>query len=106
MNLIVFVWFLIRLKELLRAKLIECGWRDQLKALCKGKNTSQISLKSLHMFRGCFVKQPHCFLFVCFAEVIKEKGIENVTVEDLVAGVTPKGRGRPYLTVHPTIFFI
>uniref|UniRef100_A0A9J8B2J2 Transcription and mRNA export factor ENY2 n=1 Tax=Cyprinus carpio carpio TaxID=630221 RepID=A0A9J8B2J2_CYPCA len=48
------------LKELLRAKLIECGWRDQLKALCK--------------------------------EVIKEKGIENVTVEDLVAGVTPKGR--------------
>lgn len=28
-----------------------------------------------------------------FAEVIKEKGIENVTVEDLVAGVTPKGRG-------------
>uniref|UniRef100_A0A3B1IJ78 Transcription and mRNA export factor ENY2 n=1 Tax=Astyanax mexicanus TaxID=7994 RepID=A0A3B1IJ78_ASTMX len=48
------------LKELLRAKLIECGWRDQLKAHCK--------------------------------EVIKEKGIENVTVEDLVAGVTPKGR--------------
>lgn len=28
-----------------------------------------------------------------FAEVIKEKGIENVTVEDLVAGITPKGRG-------------
>lgn len=104
MNLIVFVWFLIRLKELLRAKLIECGWRDQLKALCKGKNTNLISLKSLHIFHGCFVKQHHCF--VCFAEVIKEKGIENVTVEDLVAGVTPKGRGRPYLTVQPTIIFI
>uniref|UniRef100_A0A670K3X7 ENY2 transcription and export complex 2 subunit n=1 Tax=Podarcis muralis TaxID=64176 RepID=A0A670K3X7_PODMU len=25
-----------RLKELLRAKLIECGWKDQLKAHCKG----------------------------------------------------------------------
>lgn len=25
-----------RLKELLRAKLVECGWKDQLKALCKG----------------------------------------------------------------------
>lgn len=35
----------------------------------------------------------------CFAEVIKEKGIENVTVEDLVAGVTPKGRGRLKLTL-------
>uniref|UniRef100_A0A9J8DJ80 Transcription and mRNA export factor ENY2 n=1 Tax=Cyprinus carpio carpio TaxID=630221 RepID=A0A9J8DJ80_CYPCA len=55
-----FFFFFLRLKELLRAKLIECGWRDQVKALCK--------------------------------EVIKEKGLENVTVEDLVAGVTPKGR--------------
>uniref|UniRef100_A0A803Y7W1 ENY2 transcription and export complex 2 subunit n=1 Tax=Meleagris gallopavo TaxID=9103 RepID=A0A803Y7W1_MELGA len=25
-----------RLKDLLRAKLIECGWKDQLKAHCKG----------------------------------------------------------------------
>lgn len=25
-----------RLKELLRAKLVECGWKDQLKAQCKG----------------------------------------------------------------------
>uniref|UniRef100_A0A8C6FDU4 Transcription and mRNA export factor ENY2 n=1 Tax=Monodon monoceros TaxID=40151 RepID=A0A8C6FDU4_MONMO len=46
--------------ELLRAKLIECGWKDQLKAHCK--------------------------------EVIKEKGLEHVTVDDLVAEVTPKGR--------------
>lgn len=37
----------------------------------------------------------HLTVFVClfFAEVIKEKGLENVTVEDLVAGITPKGRG-------------
>lgn len=26
-----------RLKELLQQKLIECGWRDQVKAHCKGK---------------------------------------------------------------------
>lgn len=25
-----------RLKELLRAKLTECGWKDQMKAHCKG----------------------------------------------------------------------
>nr|XP_011721372.1 transcription and mRNA export factor ENY2 [Macaca nemestrina] len=49
-----------RLKELLRAKLIECGWKDQLKAHCE--------------------------------EVIKEKGLEHVTADDLVAEITPKGR--------------
>ena len=27
-----------RLKELLRAKLIECSWKDQLKAHCKGND--------------------------------------------------------------------
>ncbi|XP_010575287.1 PREDICTED: transcription and mRNA export factor ENY2 isoform X1 [Haliaeetus leucocephalus] len=52
--------FLKCLKELLRAKLIECGWKDQLKAHCK--------------------------------DVIKEKGLEHVTVDDLVAEITPKGR--------------
>lgn len=33
------------------------------------------------------------FYFFCFAEVIKEKGLEHVTVEDLVVEITPKGRG-------------
>lgn len=28
-----------------------------------------------------------------YSEVIKEKGLEHVTVEDLVTEVTPKGRG-------------
>uniref|UniRef100_A0A8C6BRM0 Transcription and mRNA export factor ENY2 n=1 Tax=Monodon monoceros TaxID=40151 RepID=A0A8C6BRM0_MONMO len=50
-------------KELLRAKLIECGWKDQLKSHCK--------------------------------EVIKEKGLEHVTVDDLVAEITPKCRALP-----------
>ena len=49
-----------RLKALLREKLVECGWRDQLKAHCK--------------------------------EVIKNKGLEKITVEDLVAEITPRGR--------------
>jgi len=37
-----FVYCLNSLKELLRAKLIECGWKDQLKAHCKG-NGGQIT---------------------------------------------------------------
>ncbi|KAG2706630.1 hypothetical protein I3760_05G112400 [Carya illinoinensis] len=49
-----------RLKELLRERLIECGWRDEMKALCKA-----------------------------FA---RKKGRNNVTVDDLVQVITPKGR--------------
>jgi len=49
-----------RLKELLRAKLVECGWRDEMKSYCR--------------------------------EVIKNRGFDNVSVEELVAEVTPKGR--------------
>ncbi|XP_013394876.1 transcription and mRNA export factor ENY2 [Lingula anatina] len=49
-----------RLKELLRTRLIECGWRDQLKAYCK--------------------------------DVVKQKGLEHITVDDLVAEITPRGR--------------
>ena len=32
-----------------------------------------------------------------FADVIKQKGLENVTVDDLVAEITPKGRGKAFL---------
>lgn len=49
-----------RLKEHLRARLIECGWRDQLKLEAK--------------------------------EIVKEKGLERVRLDDLVAEITPKGR--------------
>jgi enhancer of yellow 2 transcription factor len=49
-----------RLKELLRKRLYESGWHDDLKAYCK--------------------------------EVIKAKGLESITVEDLVKEITPHGR--------------
>ena len=29
----------------------------------------------------------------CIAEVVKQKGLEHITVDDLVAEITPKGRG-------------
>lgn len=50
-----------RLKELLRAKLVESGWRDSLKEHCK--------------------------------ELIRSKGKEKVTVDELAAEITPHGRG-------------
>lgn len=49
-----------KLKQVLRAQLIECGWRDELKAHAK--------------------------------QIVKERGVENVTVDDLIAEITPKAR--------------
>ena len=49
-----------RLKDYLREKLVECGWRDDLKDHCK--------------------------------DVIRNKGLEKITVEELVGEITPRGR--------------
>ncbi len=66
-----------RLKELLRQKLIECGWRDELKEYCKGARALLAPRK-----------------MTCFcAEVIRSKGLEKITVDELVAEITPRGRG-------------
>ena len=48
------------LKEMLRTKLIECGWCDDLREHCK--------------------------------EVIRSKGLERITVDELVQMITPRGR--------------
>jgi hypothetical protein len=47
---------------MLRERLIQCGWRDDLKEFCK--------------------------------DVIRRKGLEKVTIEELVSEITPKGRGK------------
>nr|GEY88037.1 transcription and mRNA export factor SUS1-like [Tanacetum cinerariifolium] len=49
-----------RLKELLRERLIECGWKDEMKSHCRS--------------------------------ITRKKGRNNVTVDDLVHHITPKGR--------------
>ncbi|GLU11470.1 hypothetical protein SLE2022_282110 [Rubroshorea leprosula] len=46
--------------ELLRERLIECGWKDEMKAHCR--------------------------------TLIKKKGRNNVTLDELVHFITPKGR--------------
>mmetsp|Transcript_8040 Transcript_8040/g.18356 ORF Transcript_8040/g.18356 Transcript_8040/m.18356 type:complete len:83 (-) Transcript_8040:257-505(-) len=48
------------LKDMLRTKLVECGWRDDLREHCK--------------------------------EVIRSKGLERITVDELVQIITPRGR--------------
>ena len=38
-----------------------------------------------------YVKIKWCMLFS--TEIVRQKGLENITVDDLVAEITPKGRG-------------
>uniref|UniRef100_A0A3Q1CGC3 Transcription and mRNA export factor ENY2 n=1 Tax=Amphiprion ocellaris TaxID=80972 RepID=A0A3Q1CGC3_AMPOC len=66
------------MKAAVNQKLTEMGERDRLKELLRAKLTE------------CGWKdqmKAHC------KEVIKQKGLEHVTVEDLVVEITPKGRG-------------
>ena len=49
-----------RLEEYLRQKLIECGWKDELK--------------------------KHCM------DLIRNKGLEKINLDDLVEELLPKGR--------------
>ncbi|KAJ1521347.1 hypothetical protein ONE63_003023 [Megalurothrips usitatus] len=51
-----------RFKELLRRRLTECGWRDEIRILCR--------------------------------DAIRDKGVHNVSVDDIVEEVTPVGRAR------------
>jgi hypothetical protein len=62
------LWYLFRLKEFLRERLVASGWRDELKESCK--------------------------------EVIRRKGLEKVTIEELVTEITPKGRGTVTAVAH------
>ncbi|KAG6410163.1 hypothetical protein SASPL_128214 [Salvia splendens] len=60
-----------RLIELVRERLVECGWKDEMRTLCRQKSIKQHTL---------------------FRAFVKKNGRDNVTVDDLVRAITPKGR--------------
>uniref|UniRef100_A0A3B4U4K2 Transcription and mRNA export factor ENY2 n=1 Tax=Seriola dumerili TaxID=41447 RepID=A0A3B4U4K2_SERDU len=67
-----------RMRATINQKLTEMGEGERLKELLRAKLTE------------CGWKdqmKAHC------KEVIKDKGLEHVTVEDLMVEITPKGRG-------------
>ncbi|XP_035574519.1 transcription and mRNA export factor ENY2-like [Canis lupus familiaris] len=66
-----------QLRAAINQKLIETGERERLKELLRAKLIECGWKDQL---------KAHC------KEVIKEKGLEHVTVDDLVAEITPKGR--------------
>uniref|UniRef100_A0AC11DHM9 ENY2 transcription and export complex 2 subunit n=2 Tax=Ovis aries TaxID=9940 RepID=A0AC11DHM9_SHEEP len=70
-----------QMRAAINQKLIETGERERLKELLRAKLIECGWKDQL---------KAHC------KEVIKEKGLEHVTVDDLVAEITPKGRGKEY----------
>ncbi|XP_004074137.1 transcription and mRNA export factor ENY2 [Oryzias latipes] len=66
-----------QLKASINQKLIEMGERERLKELLRAKLVESGWKDQL---------KAHC------KDVVREKGLEHVTVEDLVTEVTPKGR--------------
>ena len=78
-----------RLKELLRIRLKECGWRDQLKEHCRGVYGHIIlGVQSTKVTKKMYT-HTHTR-----AEVIGQKGLSNVTVDMLVQEITPKARSK------------
>uniref|UniRef100_A0A3B4XF93 Transcription and mRNA export factor ENY2 n=1 Tax=Seriola lalandi dorsalis TaxID=1841481 RepID=A0A3B4XF93_SERLL len=83
-----------RMRATINQKLTEMGEGERLKELLRAKLTE------------CGWKdqmKAHC------KEVIKDKGLEHVTVEDLMVEITPKGRGIPltlffFLFLTPPLF--
>uniref|UniRef100_A0A8C5ZTA8 Transcription and mRNA export factor ENY2 n=1 Tax=Marmota marmota marmota TaxID=9994 RepID=A0A8C5ZTA8_MARMA len=71
-----------QMRAAINQKLIETGERERLKELLRAKLIE------------CGWKDQ--LKAHCKEEVIKEKGLEHVTVDDLVAEITPKGRGKEY----------
>ena len=59
-----------KLEEYLRQKLIECGWKDELKKYCLGK----------------FIDSK------LLLDLIRNKGLEKINLDDLVEDLLPKGR--------------
>ncbi len=68
-----------QIRETIMAKLVETGEKDKLKELLKAKLVQCGWRDQL---------KEHC------KDVIRRKGLDKVTVEELVAEITPQGRGR------------
>jgi len=71
-----------RLEEYLRQRLIESGWRDDLKRHCLGKLSPFWFSIKLTSFLTLFV----------LLEIIRAKGLERINLEDLVEELLPRGR--------------
>lgn len=60
------LYLMDRLKEILRARLTECGWKDQMKAHCKGKeNSGVVIINVTSIWSGYRIKKTKTELQGC-----------------------------------------
>ena len=73
----------LRLKEMLKQKLVDSGWREDLKSYTMGApplHCPHRTLSTETLYGRC-------------ADLIRTKGDEQLTVEQLTQEITPRGRG-------------
>lgn len=79
-----------RLKSLLKERLVECGWRDAIKDEVRSVLVP-VLVVSCH-FQQTTKATMRCSLHPQCRKLLKERGYENVTVDQLVKDVVPLGR--------------
>jgi hypothetical protein len=87
----------LRLKEHLRQKLIEHGWRDQLKEYTMGAHRAPSNPpREPHAVSPLATEHTlcHCIL-VHHSDLIRSKGDTTMTVEQLTSEIIPRGRSTP-----------
>lgn len=69
-----------RLKDMLRSKLVECGWTDRVQTECFSKPTNNFypSLNALPSF---------------FSDEIKSKGVDKISPQELYENMSIKAKG-------------
>ena len=82
-----------RLKEHLRQKLIDCGWRDRLKEHTMGACAAFARCYSCLASRNPLWLCLPPWLCLSLAELIRSKGDTTMTVEQLTQEIIPRGRG-------------
>lgn len=80
--------FYYRLKQQLREQLVASGWFDDMRRHCKGGSHSVTVARCAEVL---WLIPLACMIIL--VDVIKSKGLEKITVDDLVAEITPHGRG-------------
>ena len=81
--------------ELLRTRLIECGWREDLKTYAKGEHRLSATRAATATASTAAAVSLRLTAFrraVCCSELIKGKGLQKLTVDQLVSEVTPRAR--------------
>lgn len=74
-----------QIRETIMAKLVESGEKDKLKEMLRERLIQCGWRDEL---------KEHC------KDIIRRKGLEKVTVEELVAEITPHGRSKQQLLTH------